>query len=948
MNRILGLLAALTLLATLGLGTAHAANWTTTGGGDWFGGSNWDTTDPTGEGAVANLTANIGANATITLNAPATVGSMTIADSTADYYSYIVSGANTLTFDNTTAPATLTVSRGTANLIGTPVALNDNLSLQLSNASRIEFSGQLSGAGKLRIGPSGTESPPNTYVRLSADNSSYAAGFELLGGANAASPRLEVAHANALGSGDITGVNWYGGWLENVIGSTLTLNNTINGTRMTLAGNPFVLAGDIDLTGSSPLLLTYANVTLPNGLPRNLTLLGYSGSTVKIEGASAGDLTISSSSAETFRLEFDHNDGLGPNHNVSLGTNLRATLVPLVGPRTVGKGFTAHTWSVNSSQDLTLTGDISTSYYFGKAGTGLVVLSGASNTWGTVVELAGGVFRPETASAMPTSNIRFNSSGGVLELTPATGDFTRPVGTLAGQVRWLNASGGGFSAYGDDRIVNLGGASATLNWNLNSFVGDNAALRLNSAYADSAIDFQNPIDLHSGNENTAWRTIYVDDNPNSTGDYAVMSGVISSSSSRGLIKQGPGLLVLTADNTYTRGTDIQAGTLSVGLLANGGVASGIGQSSSAASSLVLGGGTLQYTGGSVSTNRSFTLTAATTSGIEVTGAGTNLTISGASANTTGGLFKSGAGTLTLTGANLHTGLTDVRAGTLAYGANNALSSGPVQVSGGTLDIGGYSDTVGAVTLVSGSIAGTTGVLTGSSYEVQSGAVSAILGGSGALAKTTGGTVILSGANTYAGGTTVSGGILLIASDQSAATGPLTVANATVGGSGIIGGTVTVNAGGTLSPGASIESLGSGALTLNDGSTFAYELDTASLNGDLLYVTGGVAFDGTVTLTLAELAAGKVAVGDKLTLIASTDPWSGSLFTYEGSLLADGTIFDLGVNKWQFAYNDTTGGMNFAADQIGMNYFITMTAIPEPTAGLLLALAGALALRRRRR
>ena len=41
--------------------------------------------------------------------------------------------------------------------------------------------------------------------------------------------------------------------------------------------------------------------------------------------------------------------------------------------------------------------------------------------------------------------------------------------------------------------------------------------------------------------------------------------------------------------------------------------------------LVLGGGTLQYTGATVATDRNYTLTAGTTSSIDVANAATNLT-----------------------------------------------------------------------------------------------------------------------------------------------------------------------------------------------------------------------------------------------------------------------------------------------------------------------------------
>jgi fibronectin-binding autotransporter adhesin len=54
------------------------------------------------------------------------------------------------------------------------------------------------------------------------------------------------------------------------------------------------------------------------------------------------------------------------------------------------------------------------------------------------------------------------------------------------------------------------------------------------------------------------------------------------------------------------------------------------------------------------------------------------------------------------------------------------------VNGGILDIATFTDAVGTVTLTNGSIDGTTGVLTGTSYAMQNGTVSAILAGAVAL------------------------------------------------------------------------------------------------------------------------------------------------------------------------------------------------------------------------
>ena len=80
-------------------------------------------------------------------------------------------------------------------------------------------------------------------------------------------------------------------------------------------------------------------------------------------------------------------------------------------------------------------------------------------------------------------------------------------------------------------------------------------------------------------------------------------------------------------------------------------------------------------------------------------------------------------TLTDTGNN-YTGGTIVQSGTLKANAAGVMgsTSGPLTVSGGTLDLNGASHTAGAVTISGGTIQN--GTLTGSSYAGQSGTVSA--------------------------------------------------------------------------------------------------------------------------------------------------------------------------------------------------------------------------------
>jgi autotransporter-associated beta strand protein len=79
----------------------------------------------------------------------------------------------------------------------------------------------------------------------------------------------------------------------------------------------------------------------------------------------------------------------------------------------------------------------------------------------------------------------------------------------------------------------------------------------------------------------------------------------------------------------------------------------------------------------------------------------------------------------------------------------------------SLNLNGHCCTVGQVVLTDGSIVNGSGaaVLTGSSYIVMKGAITASLAGNGGLTKITNDLVALSGANTYSGLTTVSAGEL---------------------------------------------------------------------------------------------------------------------------------------------------------------------------------------------
>ena len=173
----------------------------------------------------------------------------------------------------------------------------------------------------------------------------------------------------------------------------------------------------------------------------------------------------------------------------------------------------------------------------------------------------------------------------------------------------------------------------------------------------------------------------------------------NSSGNASLIKRGVGALKLTGANTYSGPTVIEAGTLSVSSIQDGGTASGIGQSSNAAVNLVLNGGALEYVGTGQNTDRLFTL------GVN----GGTLTSSGTgpiSFDSTGDIVVDGVGTRTLVlngtnaGSNVFssrltndtsgsaTSLRKEGVGKWRLANTNLTFTGSVTVSAGTLTVDG--------------------------------------------------------------------------------------------------------------------------------------------------------------------------------------------------------------------------------------------------------------------
>jgi len=379
-------------------------------------------------------------------------------------------------------------------------------------------------------------------------------------------------------------------------------------------------------------------------------------------------------------------------------------------------------------------------------------------------------------------------------------------------------------------------------------------------------------------------TTSVGSNATLTGSaYDMVNGSVSASlgGAAALTKSGAGTVELTGSSSYTGGTTVTGGTLRLNNAGNNALADSgavtVAEASSATPAVLDIASASETVGAVTLTAGSITGNALTASAYAVSSGAISARLDGSAA-----LTKSGSGTVELTGVNGYTGGTTVAGGTLRLNnaAGTALADGgavTVATSGATpavLDIASAAETVGAVTLTSGSITGNN--LTGSRYDVASGAISANLAGPGALTKTGAGSVTLSGANSYTGLTTVAGGDLRLAggaaiADNSAVTvqaGARLVLDAseTLGDLAISGGTLTTDItvpGGAAARPASAGGSGTPLLTINAGHTAT--LNNALIAADL---AGAIVNAGGATTLEAHLASGTLDITGGSVALAS--------------------------------------------------------------------------------
>ena len=506
-----------------------------------------------------------------------------------------------------------------------------------------------------------------------------------------------------------------------------------------------------------------------------------------------------------------------------------------------------------ASYTVTLSGSLSGAGGLNKTDFGTLVLA-ASNSYAGGTTVNGGVLVAPTPSALPgyssTSTALAVNNGATLTLsvsgsgwsaTNLSNLLTAHDGSFApGSVLALDttAATGGFSygtIYGNMGLTKLGSNSLTLT-GASTFSGNTVisggTLQLGTGSSGSDGSLGNSPGINNNG------VLLYDLSGTQT-----YGGIISGAGT--LTKAGGGVLALTGSNIYTGPTTISAGTLQLG---NG--------TSGCDGSLAAAGG--------ITDNAAlvYNLYGPESYAGSITG--------------TGSLTKTGPGTLTLTGTNAYTGSTIVSGGVLAVTSTSALpcfsNTSTLTVNNGgmlTLSVGGSGWTAGNInnllnyhtgSFASGTSLGMDTTLAGTGGFTYGTAISGSMG----LTVVGPYALILTGTNTYTGGTTITGGVLQLgiatSGSDGSITGPITDNGWLVYD---LAGSQTCS--GAISGSGGLEKYGSNTLVLTGSNTFS----------SATYVMAG-------TLTLANSAAlqGSVYSGGGGALVFSSSV-SGHAFTFGG-------------------------------------------------------------------
>jgi autotransporter-associated beta strand protein len=723
------------------------------------------------------------------------------------YATSTLSGNNTFSGPTAIDSGILNLANPTA--LGTTGALTFGVgTLQYSSFSSQDVSGKLAGGmGTILIDTNGQTVNFASNIAASATSNAtnslgkLGTGKLILSGTNTFNAAtyinagtLVVGSAGALGGTGQISVN--GGTLQftstgttdyssRIKGST-GLNIDTNGQNVTFASPLISSNAALAKLGLGTLTLSAANAYTGNTTVNAGTLdLKFSTATpTNIVGTTTGTLVLGGGTLT------DDSAGSGTNSQTfgALTVNSGASVINMNANGATSSGLTitgAQTRSAGSTIDFitpsttNVTFSLAANQSVGVLGTGYFFGTGATETYAGTS--ATGVVQASTALNAATTGV--NSLSGTATGTSYT--YTSP-GSPDTLTANRFANGVVFNTAGA-QTVDLG---ATFSLNINGILNTGGALTIQRASGTGSVVDAAELVLGGGSNITISAPI--------SG-----AGVLTDSDS--------GVVALTGANTYTGATFVDGGTLSINTVGSLGTANTAGLN-------VNNGSLVSYTGSTASTGHALAFGSAGGE-VDVTTAGQILTFTsnvsttnndtatfGGIGNTavtgivsgSGGITKTGTGTLTLGAANTYTGSTSVTAGTLMV-SNTVTTGAPSAVGTGPLSVGANA-----------TLAGTGSAITGSNITINGGSTSTratvyVGQGSSTLAPT-------ADTNTVSNLTLKSGGLFTLANANLV----FNLNSTAVGGSGLAN--TNAGAGNELLVGNSNIAFGSGMgsvdLTLN--------------------------------------------------------------------------------------------------------------------------------------
>jgi fibronectin-binding autotransporter adhesin len=773
--------------------------------------------------------------------------------------------SGTISQTGTTRSLTLQASNGAALTVNNAIA-NNNGQLFVINTGAVTLKGASTAIGATTIAEGGNLKLGVTNAIKTDQTLTIGAAYNFTG--------------SDQGTFDLAGFNQT---VNSLVGTKNTSNVGADSTRIVTNS----------ATGTSTLTVGNGNGT---GIFNGVIQDGGAGKIVALTKTGTGTLTLVGNSNYSGVTTIS-GGAIAITHANALGSTAGNTTIAATGASNGARLLISGT--INSPENITLTGTTEVTGF-----EGAIINTANANTLSGNITLAG------------TGGLKIKASGGTLNLTgnitqtgtshhlvlqPQAGtaviNVSNPIAINGGELLLVGLNSG------DGALVTLNGASGsgigattlaqrvTLRLGVSDALNTTANLTLSYGGTNTGED-RAILDLRGFNQtvNALLGNAGTGASPSANSFRLITNGAASGTSiltvgngggsgtfrgqinngataSIQLIKAGAGNQTLSDTNSYTGGTRIDNGTLTLGhatnTLANTGT-------------INVNGGTLAI-GANSDTVGAVTLTSGSITGSTGVLTGSSYGVqSGSVSAILGGsgvaLSKSTSGTVTLSAVNTYSGSTTISAGTLE---------------------------------IQGSIASSSGITNNAALVFNSGSAQSYgnaIVGSGLLTKQGAGTLTLSGANSYTGVTTITGGTL------NAATLAAGGSNSAIGAAAVAAGNLIIN-GGTLRYDANtaaqstnrLFTLGTGGATFDSSSassantmsfTATGAVGTTGSGSRLLTLTGSNTGNNTMTPVIGDGPGGATSLvksGSGTWVLAGASSYTGTTAVNAGTLSLTGSL-----------------------------------------------------------